>query len=160
MAQAQYLVIYSHLTIITLFQAKVLRKYLPLNYSHLNSNQNHEPANIMIQKPEGLQETVNAEMVEYLDNVQMKFLVDEVAQGASDKEEFLKDLKLVTNKDTPEELREDAEDRIKKEVLRHGVWIGHGDLLTMKMFYVAKCLRYDTLQDQRHISVPRSKNKN
>ena len=122
-------------------KAKILRRFLPLNYTHPNSNKKKEPANILIQKPEGLQETVNAEMVEYLTDVQMKFLVDEVAEGALNKKEFNDDLKLATNKDTPEELRVDAEDRIKREVIRHGVWIGHGDLLTMSMFYVAKSLR-------------------
>ena len=88
-----------------------------------------------------MQETVNSEMVQYLSDVQMKFLVDEVAEGAENKKSFMDDLKLALDKDISDELRENAELRIKSEVTRHGSWIGHGDLLTMKMFYVAKSLR-------------------
>ena len=121
-------------------QVKVLRKFLPLVYDHPNSDKTNEPALVFIQKPEALQETVNAEMVEYLVQVQMKFLLDEVAEGAENKAEFLKDMKLATDEEGGE-VREDAEERIKREVVQHGVWIGHGDLLTMKMFYVAKSLR-------------------
>ena len=118
-----------------------MRKYLPLNYQHPNSNKEKNPADIIIQNPEGLQETVNAEMVQYLANVQMKFLVDEVAEGAQNKDAFLADLKLATDQSTADDTREAAEIRIKNEVVHHGIWIGHGDLLTMKMFYVAKSLR-------------------
>ena len=123
-------------------QAKILRKFLPLIYTHPNSHKKKEPSSILIQKPEGLQETVNAEMVQYLSDVQMKFLVEEVAEGAVNKQGFMDDLNLVTSKDTPDQLREDAEERVKREVIQHGEWVGHGDLLTMKMFYVAKSLRY------------------
>ena len=119
-----------------------MKKYLLLNYKHVNSDKKKEPANTTIQKPEALQETVNAEMVEYLDKVQWRFLVDEVAEGTENKEEFMLDLKLVKSNSTSDEIREAAEARIMKEVTQHGVWIGHGDLLTMKMFYVAKSLRY------------------
>ena len=123
-------------------QAKILRKFLPLQYTHPNSQKKKEPSTILIQKPEGLQETVNAEMVQYLSDVQMKFLVEEVAEGAVNKNQFMDDLNLVTAKDTHDQLREEAEERIRKEVIHHGEWVGHGDLLTMKMFYVAKSLRY------------------
>ena len=95
----------------------------------------------MIQKPEALQETVNSEMVEYLDKVQRQFLEVEVAESAENKEEYLADVKLACNVNATYEIREAAENRIKNEVLKHGVWIGHGDLLTVKMFYVAKSLR-------------------
>jgi hypothetical protein len=119
---------------------KILRKCLPLHYKHKNSDLPKQPANIMIMKLEGLQETVNSEMVEYLDILQMKYL-HEVAEGAENKIEYLEDLKIIKDKDVSVREREEAEERVKKEVLRHGVWIGHGDLLTMKMFYVAKSLR-------------------
>ena len=80
-------------------------------------------------------------MVEYLDKIQKKFLEVEVAESVDKKEEYLADVKLAYDLNSPMDIREGAINRIKKEVLRHGVWIGHGDLLTMKMFYVAKSLR-------------------
>ena len=122
-------------------QLKVLRDYLPLHYNHQNSDLDKRPAKIMIMKLEGLQETVNSEMVEYLDSVQKKYLLDEVAAGALDKKQYLQDIKIIQDKDVSVRSREEAEERVKEEVLRHGVWVGHGDLLTMKMFYVAKSLR-------------------
>ena len=101
-----------------------------------------EPANIVIQKPEPLQETVNSEMVEYLDTVQKRFLETEVSESVENKEEYLKDLQLAYNVKAEVEIREEAIKRIKEEVLRHGVWIGSRDLLTMSMFYTAKSLRW------------------
>ena len=71
----------------------------------------------------------------------MEFLL-EVAEGAINKIDYLDDIKIIQDKDVSTKVREEAEDRVKREVKRHGSWIGHGDLLTMKMFYVAKSLRY------------------
>ena len=122
-------------------QAKVLLEHLPLDYDHPNSDKNHAPANIVIQRPEPLQETVNAEMVQYLDDAQRKFLEVEVAESVDKKEEYLRDVQLAYNVEADMEAREAAINRIKDEVLRHGSWIGHGDLLTVKMFYTAKSLR-------------------
>ena len=99
----------------------------------------------MIQRPEPLQETVNAEMVMYLDNTQKRFLEIEVAESVEDRGEYLKDVALAYNVKADAMVREEAIQRIKKEVLRHGVWVGHGDLLTVKMFYTAKSLRYALL---------------
>ena len=73
--------------------------------------------------------------------MQRKYLLDGVAAGALNKNEYLEDIKIIRDKDVSVRLREEAEERVKKEVIRHGVWVGHGDLLTMKMFYVAKSLR-------------------
>ena len=81
-------------------------------------------------------------MVEYLDEIQRHFLDFEVAEGVQDKEAFVLDLKLARDKLATDEVGEAAEKRIMNEVIKHGVWIGHGDLLTMKMFYVAKSLRF------------------
>ena len=119
---------------------KVLTNFLPLHYKHQNSELPKQPANIMIMKLEGLQETVNSEMVEYLDKIQMEFLL-EVAEGAPNKIEYLEDIKVIQDKDVSSKDREEAEERVKKEVKKHGSWIGHGDLLTVKMFYTAKSLR-------------------
>ena len=80
-------------------------------------------------------------MVEYMDVLQRRFLEVEVAESVEKREEYLDDVKLAYNAKASMIEREAAIDRIKKEVLQHGVWIGHGDLLTMKMFYTAKSLR-------------------
>ena len=120
---------------------KVLGKHLPLHYKHQNSDVPKKPANIMVMKLEGLQETVNSEMVMYLDILQRKFLHQEVAASVQNKSEYLEDLKLVEDKLVSVRVREQAEQRVRREVLRHGVWVGHGDLLTVKMFYTAKSLR-------------------
>ena len=120
---------------------KILREYLPLHYKHQNSDLPKQPANIMVMKLEGLQETINAEMVQYLDILQRRFLYEEVAASVKNKAEYIKDLELVEDKVVTAEVREQAEHRVKLEVLRHGVWVGHGDLLTVKMFYTAKSLR-------------------
>ena len=118
-----------------------MREYLPLNYEHPNSEKDPKPANIVIQRPEPLQETVNAEMVMYLDNTQKRFLEVEVAESVEDRDEYLRDVAIAYNVKADTVVREEAIKRIKEEVLRHGVWIGHGDLLTVKMFYTAKSLR-------------------
>ena len=120
-----------------------MRTFLPLNYEHPNSKKKKAPAETIILKPEALQETVNAEMVEYFEKIQWSFLVDEVAESdTTNKEMFMSDLRLTTDKNTEDEVRAAAESRIKTAVRQHGVWIGSGDLLTMSMFYVAKSLRY------------------
>ena len=123
-------------------QAKVLRKHLPLRYTHPNSAMKDEAANIIIQKPEALQETVNAEFVEYLDKIQRNYLEKEVAESVEDKEAYLKDLKTAYNVSAEDDVREASIARLMEESVRHGVWIGGGDLLTMSMFYVALSLRY------------------
>ena len=124
------------------FQGKVLRKYCPLKYAHPNSNKKPIAANIIIQKPEPLQETVNAEFVEYLDKVQKNYLEKEVSESVKNKEEYFKDLRLAYDVNADLEIREAAIARLEMEAIRHGVWVGSGDLLTMKMFYVAVSLRF------------------
>ena len=119
----------------------MLRKYLPLQYAHPNSSKKKEPANIIIGKPEPLQETVNAEFVEYLDKVQRNYLEKQVSESVENQEEYFRDLKVAYDVDSELEAREPAINRLEKESIRHGVWVGGGDLLTMKMFYVALSLR-------------------
>ena len=119
----------------------MLRKYLPLQYAHPNSSKKKEPANIIIGKPEPLQETVNAEFVEYLDKVQRNYLEKQVSESVENQEEYFRDLKVAYDIDSELEAREAAINRLEKESIRHGVWVGGGDLLTMKMFYVALSLR-------------------
>ena len=78
-----------------------------------------------------------------MDVLQRRFLEIEVAESVVNKEEYLRDVKLAYNVKASIVVREAAIERIKEEVLRHGVFVGHGDLLTMKMFYTAKSLRLD-----------------
>ena len=118
----------------------MLRKYLPLQYAHPNSSKKKEPANIIIGKPEPLQETVNAEFVEYLDKVQRNYLEKQVSESVENQEEYFRDLKVAYDVDSELEAREAAINRLEKESIRHGVWVGGGHLLTMKMFYVALSL--------------------
>ena len=125
-----------------IFQGKDLRKYFPLKYAHPNSNKKPLAANIIIQKPEPLRETVNAEFVEYLDKVQRNYLEKEVSESVENKEEYFKDLRLAYDVNAELEIREAAIARLEVEAIRHGVWVGSGDLLTMKMFYVALSLRF------------------
>ena len=119
----------------------MLRKYLPLRYAHPNSTKKEEPANIIIGKPEPLQETVNAEFVEYLDKVQRNYLENQVSESVENQEEYFRDLRAAYDVNADLEVREAAIERLEKESIRHGVWVGGGDLLTMKMFYVALSLR-------------------
>ena len=69
-------------------------------------------------------------MVQYLDILQRRFLHEEVAASVQNRAEYREDLKVIENKEVTAHEREQAEHRVKQEVLRHGVWIGHGDLAT------------------------------
>ena len=85
---------------------------------------------------------MNAEFVEYLDKVQKNYLEKEVSESVKNKEEYFKDLRLAYDVNAELEIREAAIARLEVEAIRHGVWVGSGDLLTMKMFYVALSLRF------------------
>ena len=84
---------------------------------------------------------MNAEFVEYLDKVQRDYLEKEVAESVKDKNEYLEALKSAYDVNEKTEVREAAIGLLKVESVRHGHWIDGGDLLTMKMFYVALSLR-------------------
>ena len=109
----------------------MLRKYLPLHYAHPNSSKKKEPANIIIGKPEPLQETVNAEFVEYLDKVQRNYLEKQVSESVENQEEYFRDLKVAYDVDSELEAREAAINRLEKESIRHGVWVGGGGVSTI-----------------------------
>ena len=61
-----------------------------------------------------------------------------VAKASGDEEEFLRKLQVLEDTDVPVEVREPIEKEVKEAVLRFGVWIGHGDLLTVKMIQEAR----------------------
>ena len=124
--------------------AKVLGKHLPAHHPHLRSQLPNTIAIIIIKNPEYLQETKNAEFVEYLRREQWDFLTS-VAESLKDEEKknYLKDLATIkhasdmVDMETEEEVvkREKAESRVLEAVAVYGEWIGWGDALTFKMFW-------------------------
>ena len=120
-------------------ESKFLKAYFANHYDHPNQNLNPKPAIIFIQKPLYLHEIVNEEMIQILESVQLDFLMLS-AELVSDKEEFLSDIKLLQNKESDSNSRDEAAIRIHKAILESGEYIGHGDYLTFEKFYSAKGL--------------------
>ena len=54
--------------------------------------------------------------------------------------EFARLLSLLEDPNVADDVREGAEKRVMEAVIQFGVWIGHGDLLTVKMVQEAKLL--------------------
>ena len=54
--------------------------------------------------------------------------------------DFCKMLKLLEDPEADADERECAEAAVMEAVLKHGEWVGHGDLLTVKMVQEAKML--------------------
>ena len=63
-----------------------------------------------------------------------------MAKSKGDDPAFLRLLKIIEDPEADEEEREIAEEIVKKAVLEFGEWIGHGDLLTVKMIQEARML--------------------
>ena len=63
-----------------------------------------------------------------------------VAKFKGDDPKFLRLLALLEDEDVDNDVREDAERQVMEAVLDFGVWIGHGDLLTVKMVQEARLL--------------------
>ena len=120
-------------------ESRFLKPYFQNHYDHPNQNLNPKPAIIFIQKPLYLHEIVNEEMIQILESVQLDFLMLS-AELVSDKEEFLSDIKLLQNKESDSNSRDEAAIRIHKAILESGEYIGHGDYLTFEKFYSAKGL--------------------
>ena len=108
------------------------------------------PSEVFIPPPDYLNETDNAEFFQFCLKKQGEFL-SAVSESAVDKDAFLSDLDLVKCTKVVEtgileteaevKAREDAEERVRKQVERFGRWIGYGDALTYKQFWLgAKAL--------------------
>ena len=63
-----------------------------------------------------------------------------VAKSLGDDPEFLRKLSVIEDPDVAEDVREEAEKEVMAAVEKFGVWIGHGDLLTVKMVQEARSL--------------------
>ena len=120
-------------------EAKKLAKFLPAHHTHQNSDRKLTPALTFILKPYPYQETKNPDTIKLLIRIQRQFL-QAVARSKGDDPEFIHLLKVLEDADADNEEREKAEDIVKKEVDEYGEWIGHGDLLTVKMIQEARML--------------------
>ena len=118
-------------------EAKVLGKLLPTHHSHANSARVLVPAEVVIEPPYPFQETKNADTIQLCLKRQRKFL-KRVAVFMGHEPEFMKNLKLLEDSEADREVREAAEEEVKKVIQVYGEDISHGDLLTVKMMMRAK----------------------
>ena len=124
--------------------ARPLLKHLPTHYQHITSHLPKAPAITIIKSTAYCQETKNSEWVEWCYGEQWEFLLS-VSEAVEDKAGFVADIMLEKaamesdSLETEEEVeaREAAEARTKQSVKWFGVWIGHGDALTFKMFWMS-----------------------
>ena len=86
-----------------------------------------------------LQETKNPDTIKLRLRIQRQYLKD-VAKYKGNAPGFLRLLAILEDTDVAVEVREDAEKRVKEAANEFGAWIGHGDLLTVKMVQEAKML--------------------
>ena len=119
--------------------AQFLKKYFSIHYEHPNSEVENNPAVIFVKKPQYLSEMKNNDMIKICKKLQLDFL-ELTAEHVEDKEAFLNDLALAHSVDCHIHEREAAEKRIREQVTKAGVYIGHGDQLTFQRFYDAKRL--------------------
>ena len=71
--------------------------------------------------------------------IQRQFL-QSVARSLGNDPKFLHLLRLLEDPDADNDEREKAEEDVKAAVLVYGEWVGHGDLLTVKMIQEARML--------------------
>lgn len=120
------------------FNAKV-RKFIPAHHKHEHSGRKLSAALTFIKKPYPYQETKNPDTIKLLIRIQRSFL-QSVAMSREDEAEFRKLLDVLEDAKATDEEREAAEKKVHKAVMEYGEWIGHGDLLTVKMVQEAKML--------------------
>ena len=78
-------------------------------------------------------------MIKLMIRIQRQFL-HAVGKAVENEQAFLVKLRLLEDPDADNEVREDAEKEVMREVEKFGVWIGAGDLLTVKMIQKAVML--------------------
>ena len=117
-------------------EASKLKKYLPVHHKHENSDRSLSPALSFIVKPYPLQETKNPDTIKLLVKIQRQYL-KAIAKSKHDDPEFLELLKLLEDPSADEAEREAAEKEVKEACRVFGEWVGHGDLLTVKMIMEA-----------------------
>ena len=150
-------------------EASKLKKFMPPFHKHSGNEGNKVPSEVFIPPPDYLNETDNSEFFQFCLKKQAEFL-DAVAESVEDKDAFLFDLGLVKctkvvetgilESDTEVLAREDAEKRVDKEVERFGRWIGYGDALTFKMFWLGvkalaqgNCTAFERLEYLAHFRI-------
>ena len=114
-------------------RAKVLAKFIPKHHPHRNDKRKLTPAQIVIHKPYPLTETKNSHACRLLIQKQRKHLRS-VASWKKYDPDFMKDLKLLEDKDAKVEVREEAEKRVKVASREYGESLDNGDLLTKIMW--------------------------
>ena len=120
-------------------EAAKFKKYLPAHHKHENSERILSPALAFIVKPYPLQETKNPDTIRLLIKIQRQYLKS-VAKSKNDDPNFLQLIKLLEDPTVDEGVREAAEEEVKRACIEFGEWIGHGDLLTVKMIMEAMML--------------------
>ena len=113
-------------------EAKKLAGYLPAHHNHQNAHLKPTPAITFILKPYPYQETKNPDMIKLLIRIQRQFL-QAVAKTMENDPDFIAKHRLLEDPDADSEVRESAEKDVMEVVLKFGIWIGAGDLLTVKM---------------------------
>ena len=78
-------------------------------------------------------------MIKLMIRIQRQFLCV-VAKSVENKKEFKEKLLLLEDVDADTEAREKAEKEVMEVVQKFGIWIGAGDLLTVKMVQEATML--------------------
>ena len=146
-------------------EASKLKRFLPSRCSE-ESRANIVPSEVFIPPPDYLNETENAEFFQFCLKKQGEFL-SAVSESADDKDAFKSDLELVKctkvvesgilETESEVKAREDAEERVWKQVERFGKWIGYGDALTYKQFWLGakalaqgNCTAYERLEYLSH----------
>ena len=114
-----------------------LLKLIPSHHTHDNSKKKLVPALTFIIKPYPYQETRNPDTIKLLVRIQRQFL-RRVALSKENDPVFLGLLKDLEDPDISEDDRKKSEKLVMDAVLEYGEWIGHGDLLTVKMVLEAK----------------------
>ena len=120
-------------------EAKKLADCLPAHHNHKKSHLKPTPALTFIVKPYPYQETKNPDVIKLLIRIQRQLILS-VAKSLGSNPDFLEKIRLLEDVDAEEAERVAAEKVVMEEVLKFGVWIGSGDLLTVKMIQEAKML--------------------
>ena len=117
-----------------------LSTVLPSHYKHPNSETSRNKSLIHVDKPMYLHETKNSDMFKILDTLQLQYL-HLIGEQAQDRDKYFEDLKLILSVECDNDEREAAEERVKKEEVKAGVLICHGDYLTYERFESCKRLK-------------------
>ena len=116
-----------------------LLSVFPEHYVHPNSPNAANKAIIHVDKPMYAQETKNSDMFRIMKSLQLQYL-NLIGEQVAEKDEYYKDIKTILSAESPADIREAAEIRVKLEEKKAGVLICHGDQLTKERFESCKRL--------------------